>query len=417
MLALLRSLGVPIDRPEDARRLLQEQRTGALGRYLEPVLVHRIGRGGLLSATIPMGVEADSVWLSLELEDGTTCRQGWASVAAPSATAGGVALGGSRRVHFDLETWRSRRFPRDTTTSRSRQRGSGSRRSSWPHPTAHWAGDSGASSSPSTLYGPSTMRASAPTRTWVDSATGCPPSGADWSEPCRCIRPSWSRRPTRARISPSRDSPTTSSSSIPRSSPNMRRLRPLDRQQWRGRDRVGPGRLRGGGQAATARARAAGGRRLLRPVPRSASRSRGLRRDASRTGGLRALPGRQRGRVARAASRTPLPWTITCTPSGWPANNSPRWPTRGAGTPTFPSDPILTDSIPPGPPSPSSRGCEGARRPTASSPAGRAGVSGRCIPSACEKTGTGSSSPPSGAPSSTPTACASTTSWGSNACT
>lgn len=104
MLALLRSLGVPVDRPEDAQSLLREQKSGAQGRHLEPVLVHRIGRGGLLSATMPKGVEPDSVRLALELEDGTTSRRTLSAVAAPSASGGGIAGGESPRVHFDLDS-------------------------------------------------------------------------------------------------------------------------------------------------------------------------------------------------------------------------------------------------------------------------------------------------------------------------
>ena len=68
--------------------------------------------------------------------------------------------------------------------------------------------------------------------------------------------------------------------------------------------------------------------------------------------------------------------------------------------------------------SPSSRACTGEPRPTASSPAVRAGGSTPCTPSASGKTGTASSSAAlRPAPSSTPTACASTTSWVCSACT
>ena len=103
LLALLRSLGVPIERTEDASVLLQNQRAGALRRRLELVLVHRIGRRGLITANLPLDTEPDSIWLALELEDGTTFRHALTAVMTSSTTGGGVADEGSIRVQFDLD--------------------------------------------------------------------------------------------------------------------------------------------------------------------------------------------------------------------------------------------------------------------------------------------------------------------------
>ena len=102
VLALLRSLGVPLERPEDASALLREQEDGARRRRLEPVLVHRIGRRGSITALLPRDTEPDDVWLALELEDGTTTRRVLASVLS-SATRGGVADGSGVRWPFDLD--------------------------------------------------------------------------------------------------------------------------------------------------------------------------------------------------------------------------------------------------------------------------------------------------------------------------
>jgi 4-alpha-glucanotransferase len=103
VLALLRSLGVPLERAEDAPAVLRDQKAGALRRRLEPVLVHRIGRGGLLRALLPHDADPDSIWLALELEDGTTSRRVLTSVMTGPRTGRGAADGGSISVEFDLE--------------------------------------------------------------------------------------------------------------------------------------------------------------------------------------------------------------------------------------------------------------------------------------------------------------------------
>jgi 4-alpha-glucanotransferase len=103
LVALLRSLGVPLERPEDASALLRNQRAGTRRRRLEPVLVHRLGRRGLITASLPVDAEPDSIWLELELEDGTTSRRALTAVATSATTGGEVADQGSIRVQFDLD--------------------------------------------------------------------------------------------------------------------------------------------------------------------------------------------------------------------------------------------------------------------------------------------------------------------------
>jgi 4-alpha-glucanotransferase len=103
VLALLRSLGVPLERPEDAAALLLHQRAGARRRRLEPVLVHRLGRRGLITANLPVDTEQDAIWFALELENGTTSRRALTAVMTSAATGRGVADDGSIRVQFDLD--------------------------------------------------------------------------------------------------------------------------------------------------------------------------------------------------------------------------------------------------------------------------------------------------------------------------
>ncbi|HEY3587381.1 MAG TPA: 4-alpha-glucanotransferase, partial [Myxococcaceae bacterium] len=75
VLALLQALGVPIHRLADAAPLLHDQRLSAARRRLEPVLVHRIGRAEPIVATLPEGSDPSELWVTLELEDGTTARE------------------------------------------------------------------------------------------------------------------------------------------------------------------------------------------------------------------------------------------------------------------------------------------------------------------------------------------------------
>jgi 4-alpha-glucanotransferase len=109
--ALLQALGVPLEHPEDATALLRDQEIGALRRQLEPVVVYRMGRGEPISATLPDGTEPGSVWLALELEDGTTSRCQLTTAVTGFTTGEGV--GGNRyaSVQFDLDAVALRPLP------------------------------------------------------------------------------------------------------------------------------------------------------------------------------------------------------------------------------------------------------------------------------------------------------------------
>lgn len=101
--ALLQALGVPLERPDEAAALLRNEETAALRRQLEPVVVHRTGRHTPVVATLPFGAEPSAVWLSLELEDGTTSRCKLTSALTGYAAGHGVRNGESARVEFDLD--------------------------------------------------------------------------------------------------------------------------------------------------------------------------------------------------------------------------------------------------------------------------------------------------------------------------
>ena len=71
VLSLLRALGVPVDRVDDAVSVLHEQRLATARRRLEPVVVHRIGRTDPITARLPEGTDPAELWVTLDLEDGT----------------------------------------------------------------------------------------------------------------------------------------------------------------------------------------------------------------------------------------------------------------------------------------------------------------------------------------------------------
>jgi 4-alpha-glucanotransferase len=74
VVAMLRALGVPLDRTKDAAELVRAQRMAAMSRPVQPVLAYRVGRQDTVTATLPAKTELSDVWVSLEFEDGTTSR-------------------------------------------------------------------------------------------------------------------------------------------------------------------------------------------------------------------------------------------------------------------------------------------------------------------------------------------------------
>lgn len=101
VVALLRALGVPLDRPDDAARLLRDQRVAAARRQLQPVLVHRIGREDSVTATLPERAEPEELWLGLELQDGTTTRERLSN--AVSGWLPALEVEGARYVRLTLD--------------------------------------------------------------------------------------------------------------------------------------------------------------------------------------------------------------------------------------------------------------------------------------------------------------------------
>jgi 4-alpha-glucanotransferase len=70
VLALLRSLEVPLEDPENANEILRARRLANARRILEPVVVQRTGRPAPVTVTLPEGVDPRQVRLSIELEQG-----------------------------------------------------------------------------------------------------------------------------------------------------------------------------------------------------------------------------------------------------------------------------------------------------------------------------------------------------------
>jgi 4-alpha-glucanotransferase len=81
LVALLQALGVPLRGPADVAAVLRDERRAAVRRPLEPVLVHRLAGPEPVTATLPADTDPEHVWLTLELEDGTTRRDTLAHVA------------------------------------------------------------------------------------------------------------------------------------------------------------------------------------------------------------------------------------------------------------------------------------------------------------------------------------------------
>ena len=108
---LLQALGVPLERPDDAAALLRDEETAARRRSLEPVVVYRTGRREPILATLPDGTEPGSVWLALELEDGTTSRCRLTSAVTGFTTREGAGGDRHARAHFDLDAVAQRPLP------------------------------------------------------------------------------------------------------------------------------------------------------------------------------------------------------------------------------------------------------------------------------------------------------------------
>jgi 4-alpha-glucanotransferase len=74
LLAILRALGVQVERSADVVGVLAHERARRARRVLEPVLVHRVGHESVVALTLPSAVGSGGWWVSLEMEDGTVHR-------------------------------------------------------------------------------------------------------------------------------------------------------------------------------------------------------------------------------------------------------------------------------------------------------------------------------------------------------
>lgn len=105
VLALLRALGVPLDRAADAPDALRARRLADARRMLEPVSVLRVDRPGAITVTLPKGSRASEAWLTINREDGTTRRE--RLLARRSTVLANRVLGGDHferyRVDFNEE--------------------------------------------------------------------------------------------------------------------------------------------------------------------------------------------------------------------------------------------------------------------------------------------------------------------------
>jgi 4-alpha-glucanotransferase len=95
--ALIRELGVPIDRASDVAPAVRERQLLAARRVIEPVVVLRSGRPATISVTLPDHFDASSAWATTRFEDGSQRRERLLGGAAPVAT---LELGGQRFYRY-----------------------------------------------------------------------------------------------------------------------------------------------------------------------------------------------------------------------------------------------------------------------------------------------------------------------------
>jgi 4-alpha-glucanotransferase len=100
LMALMRALGVPVERPKDVTSAIRERRVLAAQRMMEPVHVSRNGRHSGFQVTLPEHFEAQRAWFTTQFEDGSSSRAQLLSESTPVAT---FELEGQRfhRYHVD----------------------------------------------------------------------------------------------------------------------------------------------------------------------------------------------------------------------------------------------------------------------------------------------------------------------------
>ncbi|MHB1961603.1 MAG: 4-alpha-glucanotransferase [Acidimicrobiales bacterium] len=75
VMAVLRSMGVAVDRPEDAGEVLRAEQAAAGGRWLPPVLVHWTARPRPFRVTLPSNVHPRDGWLTVTMDGGQVRRE------------------------------------------------------------------------------------------------------------------------------------------------------------------------------------------------------------------------------------------------------------------------------------------------------------------------------------------------------
>jgi 4-alpha-glucanotransferase len=98
LVAVLGALGAPLARLDDAPDALRAAHERARRRVIEPVIAHRVGGSVTTVVTLPARVDPNTVWVSLEREDGDVDRRRLATVPARSAPSPALATMGAMPV-------------------------------------------------------------------------------------------------------------------------------------------------------------------------------------------------------------------------------------------------------------------------------------------------------------------------------
>lgn len=100
LVAVLRSLGVPVECLGDAEDLVRAQHASRARRLIEPVLVHRAGLVSRHRVTLASRLAAQDAWIEVCQEDGSSQRRRLSELAGGSPRA--EEVDGQRVVHHQL---------------------------------------------------------------------------------------------------------------------------------------------------------------------------------------------------------------------------------------------------------------------------------------------------------------------------
>ncbi len=111
VLAILQALGAPLGSAAHAAAALAAHREEKARRHLEPILVHRVGKPGSTTLTLPRSVHPRQVWCTIELEDGQVRHQ-QLSGSITNMSAGAEPPGVAQSTYrFSLEPDPTRPLP------------------------------------------------------------------------------------------------------------------------------------------------------------------------------------------------------------------------------------------------------------------------------------------------------------------